>query len=232
MDVEKRFLPQRASGARVVAQRGRGRAARIVGYGAVFYDASDPGTEFEIVEGVFERIMPGAFDRSLRENDVRSLFNHDTNFVLGRTSAGTLKLTTDARGLRYRIDVPEAQTIRDLVLSPVERGDVSGSSFMFLPRDSRWLDRPDGSLVREIHDVDLVEVGPVTFPAYQSTTSDVGRQARRRSRRRRREAIRRRLRYVELMERESAALRRRPGRRPSAREVRERLALLARTERT
>ena len=63
-------------------------------------------------EGVVERIMPGAFDRSIRESsDARSLFNHYSDFVLGRTSAGTLLLSKDSRRLRHDIDAPDNSVI-------------------------------------------------------------------------------------------------------------------------
>ncbi|MCT7656157.1 HK97 family phage prohead protease [Oceanimonas sp. NS1] len=62
---------------------------------------------------------------------MRALFNHDPNFVLGRTRSGTLALSVDADGLRYEIDPPDTQTVRDLVLAPLARGDITGSSFAF-----------------------------------------------------------------------------------------------------
>ncbi len=124
---------------------------------------------------VYERIMPGAFDKAVKENDVRACFNHDGNLILGRTKSGTLLLTLDSLGLRYEIDAPDTQLVRDQVLSPIERGDVSGSSFMFIPRKVNWVEetRDDGIVLefREIEDVELWEVGPVTFPAYESTTT-------------------------------------------------------------
>lgn len=172
MSIEKRFLPQATARTRI-ERRGDGSGVRITGYGAVFYKRGDPETEFPLLEDLVERIMPGAFDRSLREKaDVRSLFNHNADFVLGRTAAGTLRLTTDSRGLRYEIDAPDTDLVRDLVISPIERGDVDGSSFMFIPVDARW-HREGGVDVREIHDVELIEAGPVTFPAYAGTTSGV-----------------------------------------------------------
>lgn len=146
----------------------------IVGYGAVFYSAADAGTEYEMWTDTYERVMPGAFDRALREDDVRSLFNHDPNFILGRVKAGTLALSVDAVGLRYEVVPPDSQAIRDHVLAPIGRGDISGSSFMFVPRDAQWTDSMRGDRkvsIREIKEVELWEVGPVVFPAYESTTT-------------------------------------------------------------
>lgn len=71
--------------------------------------------------------MPGAFDDVL-EDDVRGLFNHDPNFILGRSKAGTLSLSVDETGLKYDIIAPDNPTIRDLVIAPLKRGDITQSS--------------------------------------------------------------------------------------------------------
>lgn len=148
----------------------------ISGYGAVFYNATDPGTEYRLWENYSERIMPSAFDRAIKEDDVRSLFNHDANIVLGRTKSQTLRLSVDKVGLRYEVDTPDTQMVRDQVVSPLERGDVDGSSFMFVPTRTVWVEEQrDGQTfyIRQIEEVQLWEVGPVTFPAYESSTSGV-----------------------------------------------------------
>lgn len=149
--------------------------ARIVGYGAVFYRAGDAGTEYWLWDDIVERIMPGAFDRAIREDDVRSFFNHDANIVLGRNKAGTLDLSIDAVGLRYDIKTPDTQLVRDQVLGPISRGDVSGSSFMFCATKTAWIEEKregGGTLyIREVQECQLYEVGPVVFPAYEGATS-------------------------------------------------------------
>src|SRR5262245_48535456 len=94
----------------------------IVGYAATFYKADDPRTQFQQYEDLVERILPGAFDRALREDDVRGLFNHEVGFVLGRVSSGTLKLSADSTGLHYEIKTPPTQQARDL-LELIKRGD-------------------------------------------------------------------------------------------------------------
>jgi uncharacterized protein len=146
----------------------------IVGYGAVYHREDDPGTEFDIFGdgSLIERVMPGAFDRAIRDMDVVGLYNHDPNHVLGRTSAATMKLRTTDIGLQYEITPPDTQLGRDLMAS-IKRGDIKGSSFSFLPRKvSHGADRSrPGTTIRELHDVDLFDVGPVTFPAYAGTTS-------------------------------------------------------------
>lgn len=144
--------------------------SRIIGYGSVFDSRS------ELIFGSFREIIrPGAFAEVLND-DVRALFNHDPNFILGRRSAGTLALTVDERGLRYDITAPETQTIRDLVLAPMQRGDINQSSFAFrVARDGEeWYQDEDGVVIREITRFSrLLDVSPVTYPAYQEADSAV-----------------------------------------------------------
>jgi hypothetical protein len=154
-----------------------GQPPRIEGYGAVYFRAGDPGTEYRLWADTYERIMPGAFDEAVKA-DVRSLFNHDPNIILGRNrgNAATLRLTLDSTGLRYSVEPPQTALIRDQVLEPIRRGDVSGSSFMFRPTKVGWVEEDrDGRTVdvRELHAVELFEVGPVTFPAYEATSTGV-----------------------------------------------------------
>lgn len=149
---------------------------KLVGYASVFYSASDPqGTEYRLWEGMLERIAPTAFNRALNENhDVRALFNHDMNFLLGRTTAGTLRLSTDTKGLRYEIDLPDTQAGRDVATS-IARGDVTGSSFTF-QATGRKIEESGDKTIRTITDVHLIDVGPVTFPAYTGTTAGMRSQ--------------------------------------------------------
>jgi HK97 family phage prohead protease len=133
--------------------------ARLVGHAAVFNSFSrDLG-------GFKEIIRPGAFARALAGNpDVVALFNHDSNFVLGRSTAKTLRLREDERGLRYEVDLPDTTFAQDLAKS-IRRGDISGSSFAFRAIKDAWRTE-NGADVRELHDVDLFDVSPVTNPAY------------------------------------------------------------------
>lgn len=141
---------------------GETQRPQIAGYAAVF------NTRSALLFGTFvEEIAPGAFD-DVMGDDVRALFNHDPNFVLGRTRSNTLRLEIDSRGLAYTIDPPDTQTVRDLVLTPLQRGDVTGSSFGFrvAPDGDEW--RREGEIiVRTIHRLaELRDVSPVTYPAY------------------------------------------------------------------
>lgn len=139
--------------------------SRLVGYAALF------STPTEIAGAFREQIAPGAFADAVTRDDVRALFNHDANFVLGRNTAGTLTLSEDSRGLRYEIDPPDTQWARDLMVS-VQRGDISQSSFAFEVIEEAW-DYPtrDAALpTRTILRAKLYDVSPVTYPAYESTT--------------------------------------------------------------
>lgn len=143
----------------------------ITGYAAVFYRDGDAGTEYELGWGVVERIAPTAFNRAIAEqHDARALFNHDPNFVLGRVSAGTVSLSVDSTGLRYEIPVDEQDPDHLKVVRKIERGDIDGSSFGMIPKITKYIEQSD-MVIREIADVDLFDVSPVTFPAYQGTSA-------------------------------------------------------------
>lgn len=140
-----------------------GQPTKIVGYAAVFNSLS------EELYGFREIVMPGAFDRALKEkHDVRALVNHDENQILGRTKAGTLSLTVDKKGLRAEIEPPDTQAARDAVTS-VKRGDLDGMSFAFRTLTDAWRTQ-DGEQIRELLDLELVDVSVVAFPAYPATT--------------------------------------------------------------
>lgn len=146
----------------------------ITGYGAIFYRAGDPGTEYRIADDLVERIMPGAFDDALAD-DVRCLWNHNASAVLGRTKSGTLRISADDTGLKYVADLPNTQAANDLLVS-IERGDVDASSFGFWPTVTTYREEPMPGhetrkqfvILRE--KVRLLDVSPVTFPAYEGTS--------------------------------------------------------------
>ena len=145
-------------------------APRIEGYAAVFDVLS------EDLGGFRELIKPGAFTKTIRESDVRALFNHDVNLILGRSKPGgnkpaTLTLEEDSHGLSIGIDPPDTQTGRDLIES-IRRGDVDQMSFGFEKMKDRWL-KEARAQIRELLEVRLFDVSPVTFPAYLQTSVDV-----------------------------------------------------------
>ena len=134
----------------------------IRGYFAVF----DSGTE--LYPKVFEKIDRNAFEKSLIENDVRALTNHDSSLVLGRTKSGSLKLRTDEKGLYGEILINEDDQEAVNLYARVKRGDVDQCSFGFIVRaeENDW---QDDVLRTTLTDVDLLEVSCVTFPAYKDT---------------------------------------------------------------
>jgi HK97 family phage prohead protease len=170
MEIERRDFAFEDDNELIVESRADGRAA-IVGYAAVYNRLSlDLG-------GFREEILPGAFDRILTrqrgKQDVVALFNHDSNIVLGRTSSGTLELSSDEKGLRYVVTPPVS---RADVMELISRRDVRGSSFAFTVDKSGegFRQGEDGNAVRQIREVSgLYDVGPVLVPAYPSTSASV-----------------------------------------------------------
>ena len=139
----------------------------IRGYAAVY------NSDSEWMGGFYEQIATGAFDNVL-DNDVRAYFNHDENLLLGRVSSGTLRIGTDKRGLFYEVDLPNTTYANDLV-ELMKRGDVNQSSFAFLIDEDRWEQR-DGKTYRIIEKVSrLLDVSPVSQPAYPDATSELKR---------------------------------------------------------
>lgn len=140
---------------------------KIVGYAARFNQLSDVLGNFR------EQIQPGFFD-GIENDDVRALFNHDPNYVLGRSTAGTLKLSQDDEGLAIEITPPDTTWARDLMTS-IKRGDVSQMSFAFSVAENgdKW-EKVDGSWIRTLVKKGRVfDVSPVTYPAYPQTSAAV-----------------------------------------------------------
>jgi len=158
---ERRSMPVCELRAEMV---GDAESPSITGYAAVFNEETDIGGMFR------EVIRPGAFGRAIKEQqDVRALWNHNRDVILGRTAAGTLDLIEDERGLKIKIDPPDTQAGRDMVES-ISRGDVTTMSFAFAARSERWTEEEGKRPLRELNDVDLFDVSPVTYPAYSGTS--------------------------------------------------------------
>ncbi len=149
---------------RIEIRGGKGSTRILDGHAAVYNKDS------EEMFGFTERVAPGAFDTALKEkDDVRALFNHDPNYVLGRSTAKTLRMKDDGSGLGFEVDLPDTTFARDLVVS-IERCDITGCSFAFRTRKDQWVhDKTSDRVMRTLLDVELFDVGPVTYPAYPDT---------------------------------------------------------------
>ena len=134
----------------------------VEGYASVFNSMSED-------LGFREVILPGAFSDVL-DNDVRALYNHDSNYLLARTTSGTLELKEDEKGLYYRFEMPNTSYGNDM-LELFRRGDLTQSSFGFTVEKDSWR-MEDGQQVRYIERVgSLFDVSPVVFPAYSQASS-------------------------------------------------------------
>lgn len=140
-----------------------GDSPKIRGYAAVFNQWADIGGMFR------EMVLPGAFKKSLKESDIRALWNHDPNYVLGRNKSGTLQLREDKKGLAVEIDPVGSTWANDLMRS-MERGDVNQMSFGFQVVKA---DEDYNEDTRKLVEVRLFDVSVVTFPAYPTTTAQV-----------------------------------------------------------
>jgi HK97 family phage prohead protease len=134
----------------------------ITGYASVFNSKTSIGEFFD------EVIAPGAFSKSLANNsDVRALFNHNWDKVLGRTKSGTLRLFEDDRGLKFEIDLPNTSVAKDLAES-MARGDINQCSFGFFATGESW-DYTSDPALRTVTEVELYEISIVSIPAYEDT---------------------------------------------------------------
>ena len=157
--VEHRYIPMDR-----METREDGEDIYIEGYFAVF------NSTYELWPGATESIAPGAFDESVSD-DVRALYNHNTDIVLGRTSAGTMEIKQDSRGLWGRVKLNRNDTDAMNAYARIARGDITGCSFGFDIAAQETDYREDGSVHWTITKVSpLYEISPCTFPAYQDTT--------------------------------------------------------------
>lgn len=157
--MEHRYIPIEK-----METREDGEDIYIEGYFAVF------NSIYELWPGATESIAPGAFDKSVSD-DVRGLFNHNTDLVLGRTAAGTMEIKQDARGLWGRIKINQDDTDAMNAYARIKRGDITGCSFGFDIAEQDVEYREDGTVHWTILKVSpLYELSPCTFPAYEDTT--------------------------------------------------------------
>lgn len=173
MSVNSQQSERRYTTGLVELRSGSGAGPKVHGYAAVFNRRSQD------LGGFVEVIMPGAFDGVLMD-DVRALFNHDSNLILARSKAGrgTLGLGVDATGLWYEFEPDSGQTYASNLVRALKRGDVDQSSFAFaVARDGQaWTDitGPGGKAMRLrtiTRFARLFDVSPVTYPAYPDTSA-------------------------------------------------------------
>ena len=175
MEIERRCLAfEECPDAELTIETRSNGTQVLTGYAAVYNRFSLPlregGSQFR------EIILPGAFDKVLNrqrgKQDVVALLNHDPNLILGRSSSGTLALTSDDKGLRYTVTPPDTQVGRD-TLELVRRRDLRGSSFAFSlepGKGDKWTSDDHGS-IRQVREVSsLVDVSVVLTPAYPASS--------------------------------------------------------------
>lgn len=125
----------------------------------------------------YERVAKGAFAKSLQQNTIKALWNHNSDIVLGSTKSNTLKLIEDDVGLRFDLELPNSSQAKDIYES-IKRGDVDGVSFGFYIRENgdKWeYLKEEDVYERTLLDIDLIEISPTPFPAYP--TSEVGKRS-------------------------------------------------------
>jgi len=173
--LDNKIQPRYYEGSNVqIEQRDDGEPSRkITGYAAVFNRWSSPLG----YDGWFrEKIDPAAFNNVL-DQDIVAVFNHDNNIILARNKK-TMQLSVDDVGLRYEFDAPSSPN-GDNVLAAIAREDVIGSSFRFLPKSTQW-EKSEVEGIEEDRTIleiqQLIDVGPVTFPAYPDATAEVDKR--------------------------------------------------------
>lgn len=144
----------------------------VLGHAALF------NTRSVYMMGFYEEIETGAFTETVATDDIRALYQHNTERVLGRTKSGTLRLWEDDQGLAFELNPPDNTDGRDAVVS-IERGDVDQMSFGFnVPsKGDDWTETEDGVPLRKLRKIGVMEISPVTWAAYPQTGVGVMRSA-------------------------------------------------------
>lgn len=159
---------QRNIGVDVSGLEFRSEGRTLSGYAATYNSESGD------LGGFTEIIAPGAFRSVLQSKpDVVLNFNHDNHYILGRTGAGTLRLSEDDKGLRFEADLADTALIRDMIISPMERGELNSMSFAFrVNKDGQaWSQDSSGLRKRTINTFsELADCSVVARPAYGATS--------------------------------------------------------------
>ena len=142
-----------------------GSEMRVRGHAAVFNQKSE---EIFGLKGMREVVMRGAFEKALKRDDIYALWQHDVRLVLGNNRAGTLSLKEDETGLLTETIFPNTEETR-YYFELIKRGDVHHMSFGFSPTVQPTYRTEGEEEIRELLEVKLYDISPVTFPAYTQT---------------------------------------------------------------
>ena len=158
------------TGTVIARAEGEGMPKVIGGIAAVINSVTDLGYFEEVIE-------KGAFDNALsKEYDIRCLFNHEAELILGRTKASTCNVFVNADGNLEYTWIPDYENPTHMsVVRSIMRGDITQSSFAFTIKEQKWSDSTKyGTMGKRTITIieDLYDVSPVTYPAYQDTEAD------------------------------------------------------------
>lgn len=149
---------------RAIEVRSEIKGNRITGYASTFNERADIGPYYEIIaETAFDAVLADP------QTDVRAFLDHDSGKLLGRQSSGTLRLSTDSRGLHFEVNLPDTSAGRD-ARELISRGDLTGVSFGFQAGQESWDTYEGRDLRRHVSIARLIEISPVSIPAYQGTS--------------------------------------------------------------
>jgi HK97 family phage prohead protease len=188
-------------------------AQSFVGHAAVFNSRTAIGNP--LTWGFYEQVADGAFTKTLSEGDARMLIDHESAMVVSRVSADTLRLAQDKVGLAVDSDLDTGLSYVADLTANLRNGNITGMSFGFYTVKDQWdtetVTTSDGNEaeveIRTLLEVRLLEVSPVTFPAYEETDAGLRALAYRRDR----AAIAKRVPFLPAMSKLLADLDREPG---------------------
>lgn len=161
--MSKNQQERRFNGLAELRMEGDEESRLLVGFPIVYNVRS------EDLGGFYEFIRPGAFKKALESADVRCLIDHNPTLLLGRNTAGTLRLFDEPKGLRMECDLDDTSYALDL-RKTVKRKDRTGMSFGFTAIEDQWEMDKDGCMVRSVIEADVFDVSAVTYPAYTETS--------------------------------------------------------------
>lgn len=142
----------------------------LEGYAAVF----NTETTIDSWEGKFrEQIAPGAFKRTLGQRTPVLQFDHGQHPLIGSLPIGVIRsIREDGHGLKVRAKLSDNWLVEP-VRDAIRDGGITGMSFRFRVIDDEWSDQRATVPLRTIREIELYEVGPVVWPAYEATSVGV-----------------------------------------------------------